>query len=70
VTERRLTAKTIYCDAVDDDATIIVYKDWRTKCTGYDKYSEGLNRKQPRCSKRKPNGWAEIWSVRVRRITE
>jgi hypothetical protein len=38
VTEGKLTAKTVYCDAVDDDVTIMVYKDWRTKCTGYEKF--------------------------------
>jgi hypothetical protein len=27
----QITATTIYCDAVDDDVTIIVYKDWSTK---------------------------------------
>ena len=34
----QVTATTIYCDVVDDEATILVYKDWSTKCTGYDKY--------------------------------
>jgi len=38
-----MTATTIYCDAVDDDVTIMVYKDWSTKCTGYKKYGESLN---------------------------
>lgn len=36
----QVTATTIYCDAVDDDVTILVYKDWSTKCTGYKKYIE------------------------------
>ena len=36
----QVTATTIYCDAVDDDVTIMVYKDWTTKCTGYRKYIE------------------------------
>jgi len=34
----QVTATTIYCDAVDDEVTILVYKDGSTKCTGYDKY--------------------------------
>ncbi|MCJ7791782.1 MAG: hypothetical protein MUP49_05195 [Dehalococcoidia bacterium] len=38
----QVTATTIYCDAVDDDVTILVYKDWSTKCTGYKKYVESL----------------------------
>lgn len=28
------TAITIYCDAIGDEVTIIVYKDWSVKCTG------------------------------------
>ena len=36
----QVTATTIFCDAVDDDVTIMVYKDWSTKCTGYRKYVE------------------------------
>ena len=35
----QLTATTIYCDAVDDDVTITVYSDWKTRCTGFFKYS-------------------------------
>jgi hypothetical protein len=35
----QVTAKTIYCDAVDDEVTIIVQRDWSVRCTGYDKYS-------------------------------
>ncbi len=33
-----LTATTIYCDAVDDEVTLIVNKDGTSKCTGYKKY--------------------------------
>ena len=40
----QVTATTTYCDAVDDDVTILVYKDWSTKCTGYRKYVETLDR--------------------------
>ncbi len=40
----QVTATTIYCDAVDDDVTIIVYKDWSTGCTGYKKYKEAPTR--------------------------
>lgn len=36
----QVTATTIYCDAVDDDVTILVYKDGSAKCTGYKKYIE------------------------------
>jgi hypothetical protein len=38
----QVTATSIYCDAVDDDVTIMVYKDWSTRCTGYKKYGENI----------------------------
>ena len=34
----KVTATTIYCDAVDHEVTVLVYKDYSTKCTGYRKY--------------------------------
>ena len=36
----QLVAKTIYCEAVDDEVTIMVYKDGSLKCTGYKRYGE------------------------------
>jgi hypothetical protein len=53
----QVTATTIYCDAVDDDVTILVYPDWKTRCTGFFKYSEesgepGLLQKKSRRVKR------------------
>jgi hypothetical protein len=53
VTDWQLTATTIYCDAVDDDVTIMVYKDWSTKCTGYKKYAESLDKETAKTLKRK-----------------
>jgi hypothetical protein len=38
VTDWQITAKTIYCEAVDDEVTILVYRDAPTRCTGYRKY--------------------------------
>lgn len=35
----QVTATTIYCDAVDDEVTIIVQRDFSSKCTGYKKYA-------------------------------
>jgi uncharacterized protein YqkB len=35
----QVTATTVFCDAVDDEVTIIVYKDWSVKCTGHEKYA-------------------------------
>jgi hypothetical protein len=37
----QLTATTINCDAVYDEVTILVYKDWTVKCTGHGKYASG-----------------------------
>ena len=34
----QITATTIYCNAVDDDVTLMVYKDGSAKCAGYPKY--------------------------------
>ncbi len=36
----QVTATTIYCDAVDDEVTIVVSPDWSAKCTGYRKYGD------------------------------
>jgi len=43
----QVTATTVYCDAVDDDVTIIVYKDWSTRCVGYyKKYGDNVINKE------------------------
>ena len=34
----QVTASTIYCEHVQDEATILVYQDWSVKCTGHQKY--------------------------------
>ena len=49
----QLTATTIYCDAVADDVTIMVYKDLGTKCTGYKKYGEGLDKETAKVLRKK-----------------
>jgi len=36
----QVTATTIYCDAVDAEVTVLVYKDWSVKCTGYPRYGK------------------------------
>ena len=36
----QITATTIYCDAVDDDVTLMVYQDGSAKCAGYPKFGE------------------------------
>jgi hypothetical protein len=35
----QVTTTTIYCDAVADEVTVLVYRDGSTRCTGYDKYN-------------------------------
>lgn len=49
----KVTATSIYCDAVDDDVTIMVYKDWTTRCTGYNKYVENLTKEVATMLKKK-----------------
>ena len=46
------TETTIYCDAVDDEVTIVVYKDWSVKCTGYEKYGDSSGGKASLLKKR------------------
>jgi len=36
----QVTAKTIYCDAVDDEVTLIISADGAVKCTGFQRYSK------------------------------
>ena len=36
----QVTATTIYCDAVDDEVTLLVYKDGSAKCIAYMKYGK------------------------------
>jgi hypothetical protein len=33
-----MTATTLYCDAVDDEVTFMVYRDGTSQCTGYKRY--------------------------------
>jgi hypothetical protein len=39
----QITATTVKCDYVDDFITLMVYKDWATKCTWYRKFKEALS---------------------------
>ncbi len=53
----QITATTLYCDAVHDEVTLLVYKDASAKCTGYAKYggpgevATGLSNRKGRLSK-------------------
>ena len=40
----QVTATTIYCDAVDNDVTIMVYQDRSARCVGYKKYIESITK--------------------------
>jgi hypothetical protein len=40
MTDWQTTAKTIFCDAVDDEVTILISRDFSVHCTGCRKYSE------------------------------
>lgn len=40
MTNWQITAKTIYCEAVDDEVTLLIYKDETSRCTGCKKYDE------------------------------
>ena len=40
MTDWQITAKTIYCEAVEDEVTVMVYKNATVRCTGCKKYTE------------------------------
>lgn len=49
----QVTATTIYCDAVDEDVTIMVYKDGSAKCTGHKKFGESITKETAKMLKEK-----------------
>lgn len=49
MTDWQLTATTIFCEDFNDEVTIMVYKDGKTRCTGYDtfvKMNSGADKKK------------------------
>ncbi len=36
----KITAKTILCEAVDDEVTLLLYRDGSIHCTGFKKYTQ------------------------------
>ena len=48
----QVTAATIYCDVADADVTIMVYKDWSTKCAICEDYGKEITRKKVRTLKK------------------
>jgi hypothetical protein len=53
VTDWQVTATTIYCDAVDDEVTLVVDKGWNIKCTGYTRYVTHLDKETGKTLKQK-----------------
>ena len=53
MTDWQVTATTIYCDAVDNDVTLIVDKDWNVRCIGYTRYMTNLDKETCRTLKQK-----------------
>jgi len=58
----QITATTIYCDAVDDDVTLVVDKDWNVVCTGFKKYSEKLDKAAAKTLKQKSRRLGRVLS--------
>ena len=44
MTNWQLTVTTIYCDAVDDDVSLMVHKNLNVRCTGYARYVTNLDK--------------------------
>jgi hypothetical protein len=40
MTDWQMTATTIFCEDMNDEVTIMVYKDGKVKCTGYDLFTK------------------------------
>jgi hypothetical protein len=36
----KMTAKTIFCEAVDDEVTLLLSRDGSIRCTGFKKYNQ------------------------------
>jgi hypothetical protein len=65
-----ITATTIFCDAVDDEVTVIIRRDGTVSCTGHQKYARpgketsGANKKNRR-QPGKQSGCSEVECSRV-----
>lgn len=40
MTDWQVTATTLVCGAVAEEVTILVYPDWKVRCTGFEKYAK------------------------------
>jgi hypothetical protein len=53
MTDWKLTVTTIFCEEMHDEVTIMVYKDGRARCTGYDVFSKNVSKSSKRKGKEK-----------------
>ena len=53
MTNWQVTATTIYCDVVGTEVTIMVFKDWSTKCAICEDYGEEITKKKVKTLKKK-----------------
>ncbi len=53
VTNWQITVTTIYCDAVDDDVSLMVDKDLNIRCTGYRRYITNFDKETDRILRQK-----------------
>ncbi len=66
----QVTATTVYCDAVDEDVTLMVYKDGSTKCAGYKKYGESGGSKPAKKKNRNSGRKLECQGLECSRATQ
>ena len=65
-----ITATTIYCDAVDDEVTVILHRDGTLSCTGHQKYARpgkeaSMAAKKKNHPREKQSGCNEVECSRV-----
>jgi hypothetical protein len=46
----QVTGKTVRCETAHDEVTLLVYKDWSVKCTGYSNSAKNNGRRQAPCA--------------------
>jgi hypothetical protein len=55
MTDWEITATTVYCEAVDDEVTLIIHRDGTARCTGQQKYA-GTNKDKAGLVKKRNQG--------------
>ena len=64
-----ITATTVYCEAVDDEVTLMVFADGTAKCTGRQKYTQP-NKKTKRSTQTKNRECVEVNCSTLNRYRE